>query len=109
MIEGLWCPIRYRDFYDIPRAVVLEFEGVFYFFSSPFGESEGEYSDYFDVYELSAEATANLDSSDWSSIEKYGKYSGRVSIDELCFDDTKRKSVELRSLRRALESLKMDG
>ena len=35
-----WIPIRYRDFYDVPRAVVVEFRGKLYLFDSLFDFNE---------------------------------------------------------------------
>jgi len=33
-----WLSIRYRDFYDIPRAVVVEWCDLLYLFDCPFDE-----------------------------------------------------------------------
>jgi hypothetical protein len=34
--EAAWIPFRYRDFHDVPRAVVAEYEGDLYLFDCPF-------------------------------------------------------------------------
>ncbi|MBI3437578.1 MAG: hypothetical protein HY054_02795 [Proteobacteria bacterium] len=38
-----WLPIRYRDFWDLPRAFSVDYDGKTYFFDCPFNESIDDY------------------------------------------------------------------
>ena len=33
--DASWLPITYRDFHDIPRMILVEFEDAFYLFDCP--------------------------------------------------------------------------
>ena len=47
-----WLPIRYRDFYDLPRAVVVEFRDEMYLFDCLFDREIDEYESTYTVYLL---------------------------------------------------------
>lgn len=40
-----WLPITYRDYYDVPRMLVVRFEGQAYLFDCPFDVALDEYPD----------------------------------------------------------------
>ena len=94
MSHGKPLPIRYRDFYDIPRAVVLEYEGDVYFLDCPFDCAIDDYGEGFSVYRLSSSVLPNLENIDWSSLSKEGEYLGTVPINRVEFDNTKRRHID---------------
>ena len=67
-----WTPIRYRDFFDIPRAFVVEYTGDLYFFDCPFDQRVDEYPDHYDVYRLETSAALDLTTDSWQSLSAGG-------------------------------------
>jgi hypothetical protein len=47
--------MTYRDFFDVPRALILEHAGAVYFFDCPFDHSADEYPGFYRVYEMAEE------------------------------------------------------
>jgi len=82
--------IEYRDFYDVPRAMLVQDDaGRRFFFDCPFDDDADEYPDVFDVY-LVREQTwpASIPGPDWVRV-------GSVAACDLRLDPTRRKSVSL--------------
>ena len=50
--QEMWLPIAYAEFYDIPRAFLVNFHDKSYFFDCPFSKSLDDYPDKFVVYQL---------------------------------------------------------
>jgi hypothetical protein len=74
-----WLPIKYREFYDVPRAIVVERDGELYLFDSSFDGDADEYPAYFGVYRLVACVASQLDSGRWEGLAAQGELLGRVS------------------------------
>ena len=100
-------PIVYREFYDLPRDISLEVEGLAYFLLCPFDEAKDGYADFYEVYRLSPSVHACLSDpdSDWLGAAKSGQFVGQAPVDALRFDESRRAAVEERSLRAVLEAL----
>jgi hypothetical protein len=64
-----WLPIRYRDFWDLPRAMVVEWPGVSYFIDCIFDQGLDEYSRHYRVYQLPLEAVTDIDEMSWIDLE----------------------------------------
>ena len=47
-----WLPIRYRDFWDVPRLIVVETEGRVLLLDSAFDDVLDEFSPEYTVYDL---------------------------------------------------------
>lgn len=47
-----WSGIEYREFCDVPRAVVARRDGNLYFFNSRFDEELDDYIDHYEVWRL---------------------------------------------------------
>lgn len=94
MSESSWLPIRYRDFYDLPRLVAVEFQGSVYLFDAPFNESAGQYSAEFTVYRLPAKLSAQLDEPSWRGLTALGEKVGRVPTESVKFDPTRRRFIK---------------
>jgi hypothetical protein len=75
-----WLPITHRDFYDIPRAVLVQYEGETYLLDCPFDEQADEYPDDFAVYRLPQEVAeaALTPTSSWLNLWDEGTLLGRV-------------------------------
>lgn len=90
--EG-WLSVRYRDFYDLPRLVAVEYHGYIYLFDSEFDDEVDDYVDHFTVYRLPQSALARLDDRSWADLSSAGEEVGRVAVADVEFDGTKRKSL----------------
>jgi hypothetical protein len=91
-----WLPITYRGFYDIPRAVHVEYKGDSYPLDCPFDERADEYPDDFAVYRL-PEATAKASqepTSSWIDLAKSGTLPGRVPVEQVRFDESRRRFLD---------------
>jgi hypothetical protein len=89
-----WIPIRYRDFYDIPRAFVVERAGALYLFDCLFDEHLDEYPDRYNVYRLDPELAPSLDTGSWQSLASKGKSVGEIPTERVQFDATRRAAVD---------------
>ena len=88
--EG-WLAVRYRDFYDVPRLVAVEYRGRVYLLNSPFDEEIDEYADHYTIHRLHDRAVAQLDAPSWEGVASAGEVVGRVPVNEVEFDETKRQ------------------
>jgi len=87
---GDWLPFRYRDFYDIPRAIVVSWQGVTYLLECLFDDALDDYLPRFDVYRLPASAVPHADERSWVGLHERGEVIGTVDAAGVVFDETKR-------------------
>src|SRR2546430_139491 len=86
-------PIQYREFYDIPRLFVVEFNGFQFLFDGSFDESLDEYPEEYAVSLLPNLTQKELEGS-WEHIhERPLRKLGRVPLNAVQFDPSKRKSI----------------
>lgn len=90
---GSWLPVRYRDFYDLPRLVAVEYRGRAYLFDSPFDDEVDDYADCYTVYRLPENLVGRLDDSSWEGLLSDAEEVGRVSLADVEFDVTKRERM----------------
>jgi len=95
-----WLPIRYRDFYDIPRLIAVEFEHSLYLFDCPFDEGPDDYCPSFTVYRLPLEARPLLDDDSWTGLTARGEIVGRVPTSDLELDESRRRVLKRDIFRR---------
>lgn len=98
MNTTLWLPIRYRDFYDVPRAFVVEYEGSLYLFDCPFDSHADEYPPNYSVYRLPSASVGSLEGS-WEGLSIQGRLLRELPVSSVRFDATKRCSVDSDILR----------
>lgn len=89
-----WLPIRYRDFYDLPRSFVFEYAGSVYFFDCPFDEATDEYTPDYSVYRLPPEVVPSLERASWEGLAKQGRFVRNIPVESVRFDPTKRSSID---------------
>jgi hypothetical protein len=85
-----WLTIRYRDFYDFPRAVVVEWHGQLYLFDSPFDLEADDYPDTYEVYQLPTHLRDEIDHISWTDIAHRGLRIGSVPTSAVEFDQSRR-------------------
>lgn len=64
-----WSQIQYRDFWDVPRAVVARLGEDLFFFDSRFDERSDDYLDHYEVWRLPPLPPESLAGS-WAGLEK---------------------------------------
>lgn len=92
-----WLPIRYRDFYDIPRAFVVENHGETLLFNCPFDEAADDYPDHYTVIRLDQLAITELDGS-WEHLANRGSTIRQIPTSQVRFDPSRRAAVDAASL-----------
>ena len=93
-----WLPIRYyRDFYDIPRAFVVESAGEQFLFDCPFSEALDDYADEYTIYRISDELRDRIDLISWINGSQFERI-GAVPITVVTFDATKRCAISAKVL-----------
>lgn len=97
-----WLPIKYRDFYDIPRAFSVEFRGALYFFDCPFDERADDYPNAYTVYRLPPHAAAQIDGRSWDGLASLGTVIGKVSTHSVALDPSKRRFLDDRVFAQLL-------
>ena len=91
--EPTWLPITYRDFYDVPRLVVVEWRADLYLLDSPFDEALDDYADIFPVYRLPPDARGAVAEDSWAALPPLGEVVGQISVGDVRFDSTRRKAM----------------
>lgn len=93
-----WVPIVYREFYDVPRIVVFEVGGVEHCLHCAFDEATDDYPSSYSFYRLSSTGMAG----DWTRLPQDAVLLGSIPVDAVRFDETRRSSLDLASLRHLL-------
>ena len=88
-----WVPIRYRDFYDLPRIFLAEHQGRTLLFDCPFDDVRDDYRDHYRVYEL-ASGVAVPEEGSWHGLARAGRFLGEVPVAAVAFDPTRRAAVD---------------
>src|ERR1700682_486822 len=89
--------LDYRDFYDIPRAFIIEpHRQMLLYFHCPFDEDRDDYGDVFKVSVLRNNEASSLPQ-DWRKLDLLGNI-GSIAISAVHFDDTRRSDVVIDSL-----------
>ena len=88
-----WAPIRYRDFYDLPRIFITSYEGKDYLFDCPFDDEADDYLDSYRVYQLPVLSKEDLQGS-WEHLPgSAAAFLGEIPVAEVQFDPTKRERI----------------
>jgi hypothetical protein len=91
-----WLGIRYRDFYDVPRAFVVEYEGSLYLFDCLFDHDLDDYEGRYAVYLVKDELRRRIDMISWVDLGNRSVRVGEVPVDSVEFDPSKRSAVNSR-------------
>jgi hypothetical protein len=89
-----WLPIlEYRDFHDVPRLVLVQTEGRYLLLDCPFDTDLDDYPPAYDVYELDADPRRTV-GADWRELPARGRRLGRVPVESIAFDSTRREAID---------------
>lgn len=98
-----WLPIRYRDFYDIPRAVIVEWHDQIYMLECPLEPEANDYPSTYEAYKLPNELRGQIDAMSWTDLAHHGSLVGRVHISQVEFDHSRRQTMSAAAFRQLLD------
>ena len=98
-----WTTIAYREFHDVPRAVVLRYQQQTYYLDCPFDELRDDYAPDYEVYLMPDLSVAELGGS-WESLAKRAtRRLGSIPVESIRFDETRRRQLDWESLKLLVE------
>jgi len=87
-------PIRYRDFWDVPRIFLASFGARTFLFDCCFDEETEDYPNSYKVYLVPRFTDEELSGS-WDKLhERASQFLGEVPVDCVQFDPTRRQSID---------------
>ena len=106
-------PFQYRDFYDIPHAILLEYRGKVWLLDNPFDSDLDEYPPDFQVYVMPDPVRRHLEpvpadqveGESWYELPSQGLLLGAIPRNALRFDPSLRKCLDARVLDTFVEEL----
>jgi len=100
-----YIPIKYREFYDIPRLFIVRYCENTFLFVCEFDEYIDDYSNQYNIYKLK-QIDNEIMNGDWNTLyNKHIKILGNAYVNEICFDETKRKGIEESCLINILKKI----
>lgn len=93
MMSNGWLAIDYREFYDVPRLIVVEYGGELFVFDALFDDHADEYADEFTVRRLPKSARSLVNDSSWVPLVGIGEFVGTVPVQDVEFDPTRRSAI----------------
>ncbi len=89
-----WLPIRYRDFWDVPRIFLVQLEGQSILFDCRFDEVKEDYPDRYQIYLLPALTESELAGS-WDGLaDRASHRAAEIAVSEVRFDQTSRQAID---------------
>ena len=93
-------PIKYREFYDIPRMFIVSYHGHIYLFECQFNEAKDDYPSHYDVHLMPSLTAKDLEGS-WAGLTSRAVSKiTEVPIEKVKFDETLRDAVDAEVLER---------
>jgi hypothetical protein len=87
-------PIRYREFWDVPRVFLVAHRGRLFLFDCPFDEAAEDFPEVYRVYVLPPLGEEELAGS-WDKLSARAvSYLGEISIKQVGFDASKRQTID---------------
>jgi hypothetical protein len=87
-------PFQYGDFFDVPRLIILRYQGKLLLLQSAFDDTLDEYPKVYSVYEL-PESVEPLLAGSWLFLEQVKSTPlGEIPVSAVKFDSTKRKTLD---------------
>jgi hypothetical protein len=94
-----WIELQYRGFHDVPRMMVVRLPGGMILLDSPFVDAIDDYDDY-TVYRLPLHADL---SGSWDELAVAATAQlGRIRVDDVALDPSRRASIDLDRVRHLL-------
>ena len=91
-----WVGFEYRDFFDVPRSIVLSLEDGLVLLESAFSDAESDYSEHYQLYLLPADTDL---SGSWSDLATSAiRRLGAIPVSRVQFDPSGRRLLNVSSL-----------
>ena len=98
IVSKNWTPMRYREFWDVPRIFLVPYQGIWFLFECPLDEAVEDFRDSYRLYVIPQGSEEELAGS-WDRLhEKATQYSGEVAVAQVHFDSSKRREIETKIL-----------
>lgn len=95
-----WSEIQYREFSDVPRAVIARHDGILYFFDSRFDNELDDYLDHYEVWRLPPLSIEQLSCS-WVGLESLAlERLPNVGLRDLPFEVSSRNTPDTDAARK---------
>ena len=95
-----WVGFEYREFFDVPRSIVLPLEDRLLLLESAFSDEESEYSADYQLYLLPPDVDL---SGSWRRLSAAAiRRIGAIPVSHVQFDATRRRLLNITSLRPLL-------
>lgn len=95
-----WVGFDYREFFDVPRSIVLPLEDRLLLLESTFSDEESEYSADYELYLLPRDIDL---SGSWRQLSTAAiRRLGAIPVAHVQFDATRRRLLNITSLRPLL-------
>ena len=87
-------PFIYREFYDLPRMIVVRHKGSVILLESAFDAETDDYSDRYSVFVL-PEVSEDVLQQSWEGLSSKAKrFLGHIPVQDINFDSTLRKEID---------------
>ena len=88
-------PFSYGDFYNVPRLIILRYEGKLLLLQSAFSDTLDKYEDFYSVYERPESVAPFVAAGSWRFLEKTNVTAiGEIPVSGVKFDSTKRQTLD---------------
>lgn len=88
-------PFQYREFYDVPRCLIASYRGRLILLQSAFDARLDDYEPDYSAYLLPDLIEEAVLGKSWTFLENVSKiFIGRVPVNSVHFDPTKRKELD---------------
>jgi len=85
--------MKYCDFYDVPRLVAVTHDDALFLLDCPYDDETEDYPAYHEVYRLPPRRLDELAGASWEGLAASGRRVGRIPVDAVEFDPSRRSSV----------------
>jgi len=95
-----WVGFEYREFFDVPRTIVLSLEDRLVLLESAFSDEVSDYSDDYQLYLLPRDVDL---SGSWTDLSAAAiRRLGAIPVSHVQFDPTRKRLLNIASLRALL-------
>jgi hypothetical protein len=99
---------QYRDFWDFPRIFLVSFEQSLFLFDCTFNQEIEEFRSEYQVFLMPELDDKDLGGS-WNQLsEKSIRLLGKVPVNDVAFDDTRRRFIDADAILKLLKVLAYD-
>jgi len=84
----------YRNFYDVPRVFILDWQGGSYFFDCRFDDAIDDYAHSYLVFRIGTIIDVAMLPADWNDLRVQFDRSATIPVNRVKFDSTRRAAID---------------